>query len=109
MGASVLEYHFTDSRDGKKFRDHKVSLTPGEVIELKSELSKILRLQGSDIKRPEKSELKSNHQVSFRRAVYLNRDITQGELITEADLVYLRPAHGTDPRDSHLVVGATAL
>ena len=109
MGASVLEYHFTDSRDGKKFRDHKVSLTPGEVIELKSELKKILRLQGSDIKRPEKSELKSNHQVSFRRAVYLNRDITQGELITEADLVYLRPAHGTDPRDSHLVVGATAL
>ena len=109
MGATVLEYHFTDSREGRSFRDHKVSLTPNEVIELKAELTKIEMLKGSDIKRPEKSELENNHLISFRRAVYLNRDVVKGEIIKESDLVYLRPAHGTDVRNSHLVIGATAL
>ena len=32
MGANVLEFHFTDSRKGKKFRDHQVSLTCDEVL-----------------------------------------------------------------------------
>lgn len=109
MGASVLEYHFTDTRKGKEFRDHKVSLTAGEVVELKAELLKIAALKGSDIKRPEMSELKNNHHISFRRAVYLNRDVNKGEVIKESDLVYLRPAHGTQARHSHLVVGARAL
>ena len=31
MGAEVLEFHFTDTREGKEFRDHKVSLVPSEV------------------------------------------------------------------------------
>lgn len=79
------------------------------MTELKSELSKILVLMGSNIKRPVKSELENDHQVSFRRAVYLNRDVAEGELISESDLVFLRPAHGTDPRHSHLVVGSKAL
>lgn len=109
MGASVLEYHFTNSREGKEFRDHKVSLTPEEVLELKIELGKIAALKGSGIKRPVESELENDHHISFRRAVYLNRDVQKGEVISESDLVYLRPAHGTDARDSHLVVGATAL
>ena len=34
MGAQILEFHFTDSREGKSFRDHKVSLTQAEVLEL---------------------------------------------------------------------------
>ncbi len=31
MGAEILEFHFTDDRSGKSFRDHKVSLTKDEV------------------------------------------------------------------------------
>ena len=33
-GAEVLEFHFTDSREGKIFRDHKISLTPSETEKL---------------------------------------------------------------------------
>ena len=33
-GAKILEFHFTDSREDKYFRDHKVSLTKSEVLEL---------------------------------------------------------------------------
>ena len=109
MGASVLEYHFTDFREGKTFRDHKVSLTPDELVTLKTEIEKIVIIRGSGIKRPEKSEIEENHRVSFRRAVYLNRDVQKGEVISALDLVFLRPAHGTDAREVHLVEGATAL
>ena len=31
-GAEVLEFHFTDERDNKTFRDHAVSLTCEEVL-----------------------------------------------------------------------------
>lgn len=109
MGASVLEYHFTDSRDGKEFRDHKVSLTPEELKNLKIELTKLMTIKGSGIKLPAKSELDENHQVSFRRAVYLRRDVKEGEVILASDLIFLRPANGTDARDADLVVGATSL
>jgi sialic acid synthase SpsE len=109
MGASVLEYHFTDSRDGKEFRDHKVSLTPEELKNLKIELTKLMTIKGSGIKLPTKSELDENHQVSFRRAVYLRRDVKEGEVILASDLIFLRPANGTDARDFDLVVGATSL
>ena len=109
MGASVLEYHFTDSRDGKEFRDHKVSLTPEELKNLKIELTKLMTIKGSGIKLPTKSELDENHQVSFRRAVYLRRDVKEGEVILASDLIFLRPANGTDARDVDLVVGATSL
>ena len=34
MGADILEFHFTDTRKNKKFRDHKISLTKSEVKEL---------------------------------------------------------------------------
>ena len=52
MGAEVLEFHFTNRREGKTFRDHKVSLTPKEVIALQDDLQRIRTVQGS-VKQPE--------------------------------------------------------
>jgi sialic acid synthase SpsE/spore coat polysaccharide biosynthesis protein SpsF (cytidylyltransferase family) len=109
MGANVLEFHFTESRDGQSFRDHKVSLTADELAELRSEILQITSLRGAFSKHPQESELENNHHVSFRRAVYLNKSLPAGSTITKNDLVYLRPAHGTDARDADCVVGAKAL
>ncbi|GKX33937.1 MAG: hypothetical protein MnENMB40S_15550 [Rhizobiaceae bacterium MnEN-MB40S] len=100
MGAEVLEFHFTDSRENKAFRDHKVSLVEQEVRDLKTDLEQIRALRGSPVKVPQESELKEKHEISFRRAVYLNRDVKAGETVSEADLAFLRPAHGTDARDA---------
>lgn len=109
MGAQALEFHFTDSREGKTFRDHKVSLTEAEVKTLKEDIARITALRGSDIKAPQPSELEANHQISFRRGAYLRRDISSGETIKEEDVVILRPLHGVDARDvKRLLVGATA-
>jgi N-acetylneuraminate synthase/N,N'-diacetyllegionaminate synthase len=109
MGAEALEFHFTDSRDGKTFRDHKVSLTKDEVHELRGDLKQIATLRGEHTKRAQSSELENNHDISFRRAAYLCRDIPSGEAISPKDIVCLRPCHGLDARDYELLRNAKAL
>lgn len=109
MGAEVLEFHFTDMAHGRTFRDHEVSLTAEQVGALKIKLREISALRGSHIKEPQASELSEGHVVSFRRGVYPNRDLTAGEIISERDLILLRPSLGTDPREFDEVVGSVAL
>jgi N-acetylneuraminate synthase/N,N'-diacetyllegionaminate synthase len=108
MGAEVLEFHFTDSRIGKQFRDHKVSLTPIEIKRLIKEISLIRQCQGDELKKPTEIEIKNGHLLSFRRAVYPARDITVGEVFTEDNLTVLRPAHGIDARDFDKLIGKKA-
>jgi len=105
MGAEVLEFHFTDEREGKSFRDHKVSLTPNEVKELIDEILLIKQLKGEAVKKPTQIELDNSHEVSFRRAVYPIRDIKKGEILTKEDLTVLRPNHGIDARDYYKMIG----
>jgi N,N'-diacetyllegionaminate synthase len=98
MGAEILEFHFTDSREGKQFRDHKVSLTPDEIRQLIDELALISALRGSAEKQPVPIEIENGHVESFRRAVYPSRDIAAGDMLTASNLTTLRPNHGIDAR-----------
>jgi len=108
MGAKVLEFHFTDSREGKVFRDHKVSLTKDEILEMIQEIKLIKEYQGNDIKSPTTIELDNGHVASFRRAVYPSRNIKKGEVITEENITVLRPNHGIDARDFDKLLGKRA-
>jgi N-acetylneuraminate synthase/N,N'-diacetyllegionaminate synthase len=105
MGAEVLEFHFTDSREGKQFRDHKVSLTPNEILVLIDEIKLIKQLQGSSIKTPVAIELDNGHHLSFRRAVYPSKDLVAGTILKEDDLTVLRPNHGIDAREFDNLIG----
>jgi N-acetylneuraminate synthase/N,N'-diacetyllegionaminate synthase len=109
MGAEILEFHFTDSREGKQFRDHKLSLTVLEVQQLIERIQAICLLQGSSIKRALPIEMENNHVETFRRAVYPLIDIPQGTLITATMLTTLRPNVGIDARLFERVCGKTAL
>jgi N-acetylneuraminate synthase/N,N'-diacetyllegionaminate synthase len=108
MGAEILEFHFTDTREGKQFRDHKVSLTANEVKQLIAEIELIRTYQGEYNKQPTAIELANKHEVSFRRAVYPSRDIAVGELLTSNNITVLRPNHGIDAREFDKVVGKSA-
>lgn len=103
MGAEILEFHFTDEREGKTFRDHKVSLTKDEVLALGQKIEEIRRLQGHYLKRP--LEVEGDHRISFRRAVYPAHDLNAGSVIKAEDLVSLRPNHGIDARDFDKLIG----
>jgi len=109
MGAEVLEFHFTLSRENQTFRDHQVSLIPEEVLKIKEDIFQISTLRGSNIKRPQLSELNNKHDISFRRGAFTSRTIKKGSIIQLNDVILLRPAHGTDARDVDSLVGATAL
>lgn len=98
MGARILEFHFTDTREGKEFRDHKVSLTRDDVWDLILRIKDIEALKGSSNKQPVPIEIENGHVISFRRAVYPARDLKAGTIIEEKDLVVLRPNHGIDAR-----------
>jgi N,N'-diacetyllegionaminate synthase len=105
MGAQILEFHFTDTREGKEFRDHKVSLTPAEVLDLIDEIRTINDLKGDSLKKPLEIEREAGHTVSFRRALYPSRDLNKGHIITKEDLVPLRPLHGVDAREYDKLIG----
>lgn len=104
-GARVLEFHFTDRREGQDFRDHAISLMAGEVRELATRVERIGRLLGQPGKAPTPGELDSGHVDSFRRAVYCTRPLQAGDRLRREDLVVLRPNHGVDARDFEDVVG----
>jgi sialic acid synthase SpsE len=107
-GADVLEFHFTDDRAGKTFRDHQVSLTADEVRGLCRDLDQLRTLLGDGVKRPLPSEVETGHVTTFRRAVYCRHSIAQGQVICADDLVVLRPNKGVDARQFDEVVGKRA-
>jgi N,N'-diacetyllegionaminate synthase len=107
-GADVLEFHFTDDRTGKAFRDHQVSLTPDEVRQFCADLDQMRVFLGDGVKRPLPSEIETGHVTSFRRAVYCRHGIRQGQVISADDLVVLRPNHGVDARQFDELLGRRA-
>ncbi|MCZ4319935.1 N-acetylneuraminate synthase family protein [Aequorivita viscosa] len=109
MGAEILEFHFTDDREGKTFRDHKVSLTKTDVHDLISEIKLINILRGNEVKSPCEIEIENHHDITFRRAVYPSINIKAGEKINHNNLTTLRPNHGIDARLYDDLIGKTAL
>jgi N-acetylneuraminate synthase/N,N'-diacetyllegionaminate synthase len=105
MGAEIVEMHFTDTREGKSFRDHQVSFTCDEIKTLIQGTKKIRVIQGQTIKAPTKSEIDAGHMNSFRRAVYPIKNLEKGTILTEEDLTILRPNHGIDAKDYDKLLG----
>lgn len=109
MGARVLEFHFTDDRRGREFRDHKVSLMPDEVKELRRRCMQVLAFQGHPKKCPLEVEKANGHVVSFRRGLYPAHDLAAGAVISLSDLIPLRPCEGIGAEYLDLVVGRKLL
>ena len=105
LGSSILEVHFTDNKESSTFRDHQVSFTSNDLLELRLKINTIHELLGDGIKRPMLSEIKSGHLDSFRRALYPKHTIEMGHVVEEDDLTALRPAHGLGAENIMSVVG----
>ncbi len=108
MGAEVLEFHFTDQKHDRTFRDHQLSLDGDDLRKLIRALDDIRTLQGSPEKKPLPIEITNDHPRSFRRAVYPTRDIEAGEVLDADNVCVLRPNQGIDARDYDRVLGRRA-
>lgn len=105
MGAEIIEKHFTDTRDGKTFRDHLISTTKEELIELFQDLRKIKTLQGKKEKFVTKAEIEANHHITFRRSVYAASEIKAGDVLTLDNTTVLRPLVGVPANEYDKVLG----
>ncbi|KAF0819042.1 N-acetylneuraminate synthase [Bacillus sp. ZZV12-4809] len=105
LGARVIEKHFTDDND-RIGPDHPFSMNPiswKDMVERSRELENALGDGIKDIEENEKDTV-----IVQRRAIYLKRAVTEGQVITEDDIEYLRPAPPQNayfPYEKGFVVG----
>jgi N,N'-diacetyllegionaminate synthase len=105
LGASVIEKHFTLSRE-LPGPDHKASLEPEELKAMVAAIRNIERAMGDGIKRPCPSELKN--MAVARKSIVTARPIQAGELFSAVNLVVKRPGTGLSPMLWDTVIGQPA-
>lgn len=103
LGACVIEKHLTldKSLPGP---DHAASMTPEEMKQMVIAIKDTELALGNGIKKPAENELPIRELV--RRSLTLKHGLTKGTLLTQDDLILLRPGHGIAPKELPNVIGA---
>lgn len=103
LGAAIIEKHFTLDRS-LPGPDHAASLEPNELKNMVEAIRNIeLALSGDGRKIPSDSEYK-NIAIA-RKSIHVRKDLQQGHVITEEDLIALRPGGGISPMEWENVIG----
>ena len=103
LGAKVVEKHFTLDRK-LPGPDHRASLEPNELRAMVSAIRNIeLAIQGNGIKGPSKSEL-ANLSVA-RKSLHSSKMLKKGSVLSESDLLPLRPGNGISPMEWESIIG----
>lgn len=104
-GARMVEKHFTLDK-ALAGPDHAMSLSPQELTHLIAGVRAVEAALGDGIKRPVDAEREI--MTVARRSLFAARDIAAGAVVTDADLIALRPGDGLSPARTDHVVGRTA-
>ena len=105
LGATVIEKHFTLDRN-LNGPDHKASLEPNELKEMVNSIRNIEKaISGNGIKEPSKSE-KKNIQIA-RKSIHSSRYLKSGTVISESDIISLRPGDGICSMQWETIIGKT--
>lgn len=103
LGAKVIEKHFTLDRLSQG-PDHAASLEPDELKKMVLSIRNIEEaISGDGIKRPSFNEKKNIDTV--RKSIHFSKDLKNGEIISEKDLVCLRPGDGVSPMNWDDIIG----
>tara|TARA_B110001450_G_scaffold117583_1_gene111035 strand:- start:3999 stop:5015 length:1017 start_codon:yes stop_codon:yes gene_type:complete len=102
MGAVCIEKHFTLDRN-MEGPDHKASLEPDELTAMVTAIRNIELALGDGIKKPSKSEQKNI--LIARKSIHLTKKLSKGVIISESDLISLRPGDGISPMKWNSVIG----
>jgi pseudaminic acid synthase len=101
FGASVIEKHFTLSRDEGGV-DSAFSLEPEELKLLVVETERAWQALGRVTYGQGSTESKS---TMFRRSLYICEDVKEGEVLTEDNLRIIRPGFGLEPKYYEFLIG----
>jgi len=103
LGATVIEKHFTISRN-LPGPDHPASLEPEELKQMVKSIRNIeLALSGDGIKKASESEIK-NIEIA-RKSICINKDMKSGEVISKDDISIKRPGNGISPMKIDVIIG----
>jgi len=101
LGATVIEKHFTLSRDDGGV-DAAFSLEPAELAALVTETARAWQALGGIQYGPTDAEQKA---VLRRRSLYITQDMKAGDALTTDNLHRIRPGHGLAPKYYDLLLG----
>tara|TARA_R110002051_G_scaffold159061_2_gene230426 strand:+ start:4733 stop:5755 length:1023 start_codon:yes stop_codon:yes gene_type:complete len=103
LGAEVIEKHFTLDRN-LPGPDHKASLEPKELKTMVDSIRNIEKaISGNGRKEPSNSEFKNI--VIARKSIHIKNKLIKGSIITENDLISLRPGDGISTMHWKDVIG----
>jgi sialic acid synthase SpsE len=88
LGARVVEKHFTDDNN-RVGPDHHFALNPKTWSEMVDRSLEVQASLGNGVKEIEDNEMDTI--IIQRRSVRVTRDVAQGEVLSEADIDFLRP------------------
>jgi N-acetylneuraminate synthase len=101
LGATVIEKHFTLQRsDGGV--DSIFSMEPHELRQLRQETERAWQAVGQISYGPTAAEM---HSLSFRRSLYIARDMSCGDVLTRENLRCVRPGFGLPPKHLDNLLG----
>ena len=104
LGATVIEKHFTLSRQ-EKGPDSTFSLEPSELKTL-CKTTREAWLSLGKVSYEHRDAEKPN--VIFRRSLYVVRDIKKGECFTKDNVRSIRPGYGLAPKKLNDILGKSA-
>ncbi len=106
LGARAIEKHFTDDND-RTGPDHRFSQNPTTWREMVNYSLELWSSLGDGVKRIEENEKDSS--LIQRRSLYYSKDLKEADVITEDDLIPLRPMKeaGLPPYEIHKIIGKT--
>lgn len=103
LGATIIEKHFTLDR-ALPGPDHAASLEPIELKEMVVAIRNIeLAMSGDGEKKASKSEAK-NIAIA-RKSIHVNKNLSIGHIISDDDIISLRPGDGISPMEWENVIG----
>lgn len=102
-GARVVEKHFTLDKNYSSFRDHALSAEPAEFAELAQAVRSYASMLGSGSREGDLPDAAT--RAAARRGIVTKRDVAAEEMLTAADLDFVRPAKGFPPSALSQVVG----
>ena len=105
LGATVIEKHFTLKRsDGGV--DSAFSIEPGEMTELVKETKRAWQSLGKIFVGPTEAEKPS---ITFRRSLYIIKDLKAGDVLTKENVRAIRPGLGLPPKHLKQLLGMKIL
>jgi len=104
LGATIIEKHFTMSRDGGG-PDDIFSLEPEEMKRLCQAVQTAWSALGQINYGMKSSEMENS---KFRRSLYFVSDLKKGEVITKNAIRSIRPGFGLHPKFIDMIVGKKA-